>query len=111
MKSIVNQVLATAVVAATAFGATALTPISAEAKTYTKHEYQNKDRCYRVKKVPATVEYNTRGILVRESSRSWTGNFHKHGSKVVDKHHDPVYIQTKRVLEEQHTTLVPTSCH
>lgn len=83
---------------------------SASAKTYTTREHVNRDKCYRVKKVPALVEYNTRGIKVRDSSRSWTGNFGKNGGIVRDKYHPDVYIQTRRVLEDEHTTLVPTSC-
>lgn len=82
----------------------------ASAKTYTKREHVNRDKCYRVKKVPALVEYNTRGIKVRGSSRSWSGNMGRHGSVVRDKYHPEVYIQTRRVLEDEHTTLVPTSC-
>lgn len=83
---------------------------TSEAKTYTKREHINRDKCYRVKKVPALVEYNTRGIKVRDSSRSWSGNFHKHGGVVRDKYHPDVYIQTRRVVENEHTTLVPVSC-
>lgn len=83
---------------------------NAEAKTYTKREHINRDKCYRVEKVPALVEYNTRGIKVRDASRSWKGNLHSHGSVVRDKYHAEVYIQTRRVVEREHTTLVPVSC-
>lgn len=83
---------------------------SASAETYTAREHINRDKCYRVKKVPALVEYDTRGIKVRDSSRSWKGNFGKHGGLVRDKYNPNVYIQTRRVLEDEHTTLVPTSC-
>ncbi len=82
----------------------------ASAETYTTREHINRDKCYRVKKVPALVEYNTRGIKVRGSSRSWKGNFGRNGAVVRDKYHPEVYIQTRRVLENEHTTLVPTSC-
>ena len=81
-----------------------------QAKTFTKHEHIDRDKCYRVKKVPATVEYNTMGELLREASTSWKGNLHKHGAQVRHKHNDAVYIQTRRIIEDQHTTLVPVSC-
>jgi hypothetical protein len=102
-----GRVLLAAAIAAGSMGFTASV---ATAKTYTKHEYQNRDVCYRVMKVPATVEYNTRGTKLRDASRSWSGNLYKHGGKVVDKYHDPVYIQTKRIIEDQHYTLVPSKC-
>lgn len=82
----------------------------AEAKTTQAWEYQKKDKCYRVKKVPATVEYNTKGKLKHPAKRVWVGDSSRNGSKVIDKHVDAVYFQTKRVIEEQHTTLVPTGC-
>lgn len=98
------------VAGAIAVGSVGFTATAVSAKTYTKHEYINRDKCYRVKKVPATVEYNTRGVKLRGSSRSWSGNMYKHGAKVVDKYHDEVYMQTRRVIEDQHYTLVPTGC-
>ncbi len=83
---------------------------AANAEVYHKREHINRDKCYKVKKVPALVEYDTRGIKVRDSSRSWKGNFHKDGSIVRDKYHQDVYIQTRRVVEREHTTLVPVKC-
>lgn len=102
-------------ISAMTFAAAVTTPIMmsaspANAETYTTREHINRDKCYRVKKVPALVEYNTRGIKVRDSSRSWKGNFGKNGGIVRDKYNPEVYIQTRRVLEDEHTTLVPTSC-
>lgn len=85
-----------------------LTP--AQAATYTRHEVQNNDVCYTARRVPATVEYNTRGIKLRDASRSWEGNMYKHGAKIRDRHHDEVYIQTRRVVENQHMTLIPRRC-
>ena len=110
MQKITSSVAAALIVTIAATGGMMVTTGSAEAKVERKWEHINRDECYKVKKVPATVEYDTRGELVRESSRSWKGNFHKHGSKVVYKYHDPVYKTTRRVIEEQHTTLVPTAC-
>lgn len=103
----ITRVIAAAAIAVSSLGFTATV---ATAKTYTKKEWQNRDVCYRVKKVPATVEYDTRGKLLREASRSWEGNMYKKGAKVVKKHHDPVYITTSRIVEDQHYTLVPTGC-
>jgi hypothetical protein len=106
MRNIAKVAMATAI----AVGSIGFTATAVTAKTYTKSEYINRDKCYRVKKIPATVEYNTRGIKLRDASRSWSGNLYKHGGKVVDKYHDEVYIQTRRVVEDQHYTLVPTGC-
>lgn len=89
--------------------ATLATPV--EAKIYTGTKFLNKDKCYMVKRIPATIEYNTRGIKVRDESKSWVGNFQKDGSKVKHKHNDAVFIQTSRILEDQHVTLVPSKCH
>ncbi|MEM6616582.1 MAG: hypothetical protein AAGA88_10550 [Pseudomonadota bacterium] len=88
----------------------AIVSTDAEAKVTRVWEHTNKDKCYRVKKVPATVEYDTRGKLKHPAKRVWVGDSSKHGSKVIDRHVDAVYFQTRRVIEEQHTTLVPTSC-
>lgn len=87
-----------------------LTAGSATAETYTKREYRNRDECYRAKIVPAIVQYNTQGIKVRDASESWSGNMYAAGSRVVKRYHDPVYIQTSEVIEEQHITLVPVKC-
>ena len=111
MRTLTNIALATALAVSGAFGTVAMSTGEAEAKTYTKHEYINRDKCYRVKKVPATVEYNTRGIKLQDASRSWVGNLRKHGAKVKDQYNDEVYLQTRRVIEDQHYTLVPTGCH
>ena len=81
-----------------------------EARTYTKSKWFNKDKCYVVKKVPALVEYDTMGELVRDESRTWIGNMRKHGSKVRDAHQAAVYKATSKVLEDQHYTLISTSC-
>ncbi|MCB1439377.1 MAG: hypothetical protein KDJ63_06335 [Nitratireductor sp.] len=83
---------------------------SASAKTYTKSEYINRDKCYIAKRIPATVQYNTRGVKLRDASRSWVGNAQRHGAKIIDKYHDPVYMQTRTVVEDQHVTLVPSKC-
>ena len=106
----VKLMMAAAIASAVAFPAISVIATSAEAKTYTKRKHINRDKCYRAKRVPALVEYNTRGRLVRGPSRSWRGNAQRHGSLVVDKYHDPVYIQTSRIVEDQHVTLVPTGC-
>ena len=111
MQKITSAFAAALIVTISAAGGMMVMTSPAEAKIETKWEYTNKDKCYKVKKVPATVEYNTKGKLIREASRSWSGNMHKHGSKVVKKYNDPVYKTTRRVIEEQHMTLVPTSCH
>ncbi len=82
----------------------------AEARTFTGDRYVNRDKCYKVEKIPQLVEYDTKGVFVRGASRSWTGNMRRGGSIVTSRYNDPVYIRTTRVLEDQHYTLIPTSC-
>ena len=80
---------------------------AAVAETYTVRENQSRYvACYNRVYVPATVEINTRGELVRESSEAWetsAGNWNR-------VRNPSVYIQTRRVLEEDHYTLVRKSC-
>ena len=82
----------------------------AEARTYTAEEFVNRDRCYEAVRMPAIVEYNTRGIHVSDATRSWVGNPQVDGSLVISDYDDPVYIQTRRIVDDQHVTLVPTAC-
>lgn len=99
-----------AVIAAATFTTGATISFDAEARVFKGDRYVNRDKCYKVEKIPQLVEYDTKGIFVRGSSRSWNGNLRKHGSVVRNKYHDPVYIRTVRVLEDQHYTLIPTKC-
>lgn len=96
--------------AVTTVGVSVAVPGTASAEVYTKREHINRDKCYRVRKVPAIVEYDTKGIKVRDSSRSWTGSFSRNGAIVRDRYQQEVYIQTRRVVEDEHTTLIPVSC-
>jgi hypothetical protein len=83
---------------------------SANAEVYTRKERINRDVCYQSRRVPATVAYNTRGIKLRDASRSWEGNMQRHGAQVRDRYNDEVYIQTREIIEDQHMTLVPVPC-
>ncbi|MCB1467133.1 MAG: hypothetical protein KDK08_08310 [Rhizobiaceae bacterium] len=110
LSKILSSAAAAAVFSSSLALGLAVSTDNAQARTYTKQKYFNRDKCYRAVRVPATVEYDTRGIKVRDASRSWIGNPQRHGAKVIDKYNDPVYIQTQRILEDQHVTLVPTGC-
>ena len=101
--------LAVAIAAAT-FAAGFGISSDADARTFTGDRYVNRDKCYKVEKVPQLVEYDTKGIFVKGASRSWKGKMRKHGSIIKSKYNDPVYIRTVRVLEDQHYTLIPTKC-
>jgi len=105
-----SNLLSALLIAVTAIGASVSFVGTAAAEVYTKREHINRDKCYRVRKVPAIVEYDTKGIKVRDSSRSWAGSFSRHGAIVRDRYHQEVYIQTRRVVEDEHTTLIPVSC-
>lgn len=106
----VNSAAALAIAVATGGMAVTLSTAPAEAKVTQKWEYTNKDKCFKSVRVPATVEYNTKGKLKHAASRVWTGNPQKAGSIVRDKYNDAVYFQTRKVIEDQHVTLVPTKC-
>jgi len=79
---------------------------SANAKITQKWEHTSSDVCYTKKRVPATVQYNTKGKLKHAATRKWI----EKGNKVIDKGVDAVYFTTRTVIEEQHTTLVKTKC-
>src|SRR5690606_39179665 len=83
---------------------------TASAEVFTRREAVNRDVCYQARRVPATVSYNTRGIKLKDSSRSWEGNMQRHGSKIRDRYNDEVYIQKEEAIEDQHMTLIPVSC-
>ncbi|MGD1887991.1 MAG: hypothetical protein ACFB01_12895 [Cohaesibacteraceae bacterium] len=100
----------TALAGGLVLGTLAATMSVTQARTFTEDEYINRDRCYEARRIPALVEYNTRGHLVSTSSRHWVGNPQVDGSLVVNHYNDPVYIQTRRILEDQHVTLVPVAC-
>ncbi|MBV6658996.1 MAG: hypothetical protein KI785_14630 [Devosiaceae bacterium] len=82
----------------------------AEARTFTTEEVINRDRCYEAVLMPAIVEHNTRGIHVSSASRTWVGNPQVAGSHVIHQCNDPVFIQTRRIVDDQHITLVRKSC-
>lgn len=85
----------------------ALGATSAMAEVYTVREAQSRYiACYDRVYVPATIEVNTRGERVREASEAW-----ETGSSQWNRVRNPgVYIQTRRVIEEDHYTLVRRSC-
>ncbi|GGK35049.1 hypothetical protein [Salinarimonas ramus] len=81
--------------------------VAAQAETYTVREAQSRYiACYERVYVPATIEVNTRGELVREGGEAWqtSGN---HWNRVREL---PVYIQSRTVIEPDHYTLVRKSC-
>lgn len=108
--SIFSTLTRYAVVGTVALGGMSAMIASGEARTFTEDEFINRDRCFVAERIPALVEYNTRGELVQNSSRSWVGNPQVSGSLVVDQHNDAVFLQTRRVLEDQHVTLIPVPC-
>ena len=79
----------------------------ANAEIYTVRESPSRYvACYERVYVPATVEVNTRGQLVRESSESWQTS----GSNWNRVRSPSVYIQTRRTIEADHYTLVRKNC-
>jgi hypothetical protein len=97
-----HKILVAGLLTATVFAATA-----AQAETYTIEQSQS--RCiaaYKQVYVPARVLVNTKGILVKAPSRAWNIG----GDKWELVQNPAVYIQTTRVLDNAHYTLVPDSC-
>lgn len=110
ISSITKALVLTAMVGSSFGVATASLSTTAEAKTITKWEHINRDKCYKAKKIPATVKYTTNGKLKKAAGRVWVGNAHKKGGLVIDQYQDAVYFQTREVIEDQHISLVPTAC-
>lgn len=89
---------------ATAVGACILAGAPAHAGRYLVSEsIGHVLACYDKVYVPATVEYNTRGILVQHPSVDWDVG----GDRWLRVRHPAVYIETRRVLEADHYKLVP----
>lgn len=82
----------------------------ANARTFERDEYLNRDTCFRAVKVPARFRYDTRGTKLRDAGRSWEGNMQRDGALVVNRYNEEVYIQRKEMIEDQHMTLVPVPC-
>jgi len=89
---------------ASAIGACVLASAPAHAGRYLVSEAQNNVlACYDKVYVPATVEYNTRGILVQNTSVDWEIG----GDRWLKVRHPAVYIETRRIVESDHYKLVP----
>ena len=89
----------------------ALTVVSGDAMAReTKREvFPDRDQCWVVQYVPRLEAVNTKGVLVTPEKRVWSGQFVA-GKTVRYAKTPAVYYQTTRVLEEEHYTLVPTTC-
>ena len=89
---------------ASVVGAGVIVSGAASAASYVVSEPQNNVlACYEKVYVPATVQYNTRGILVQHSSVDWVIT----GDRWQRVRSPAVYIETRHVLEEDHYKLVP----
>lgn len=82
---------------------------SADARTYTEEVTPNRDKCYLVQYVPALYKVNTRGKKVKGQSTSWHGDY-VDGGVIIKRRNPAVYIQTRRLIEPDHYTLVPKGC-
>lgn len=89
---------------ASAIGVAVLAVSPAQAGRYLVTESQsNVLACYDKVYVPATVEYNTRGVLVQRGSAGWEIT----GDRWLHVRNPPVYLETRRVVEPDHYKLVP----
>jgi len=110
MKRKISTVTAAIAVTIASLVGLSAVPGVATAETYSARKYVNRDVCYRARKVPGTYVYDTRGIPVTGESRSWSGNMQSNGAKIRNRWNAPVFIQTERMVEDQHVTLVPVPC-
>lgn len=79
---------------------------TADAKWYKKEVDERGAKCYLVEYVPSTYKYNTRGKLVQHGGTSWEGDI-VDGNKIYHRRNPAVYITTKKLVEQDHYTLVP----
>jgi hypothetical protein len=93
-----------------AFGLAALGMLgcgAASAETYVvKQSVSRYLTCYDRVYVPATVAVNTRGKKVRGEARGWEIA----GDRWDYVRSPAVYIQTRRIVEQDHYTLVARGC-
>lgn len=82
---------------------------TADARTYREEVTPNNDKCYVVKYIPALYQVNTRGKKVSGESKSWVGEI-ADGAVVIKRRNPAVYIQTRKLLESDHYTLIPQGC-
>jgi hypothetical protein len=81
--------------------------MDAFAGTYIIEQSQSRYiQCYSQVYVPARIQVNTRGRLVRAPSKG----FEVSGDSWNYVSNPPVYIQTQRVVEPDHYTLVGAGC-
>ncbi|HDZ73332.1 MAG TPA: hypothetical protein ENH55_11290 [Aurantimonas coralicida] len=83
--------------------------VAADAKTFTRKVVENNDKCYLVEYIPSTYIFNTKGKKVSGESRSWVGNI-ADGAVIIKRRNPAVYIQTRKLLEQDHYTLVAQGC-
>ena len=83
--------------------------VSADAKMYTKYVTENNEKSYCVQYVPSTYVYNTRGKRVAGESQSWVGTI-ADGETIVKRRNPAVYKTTRRLVEQDHYTLVDGHC-
>ncbi len=89
------------VAAASLYGASAM------AGTYVVEESQSRYiSCYNKVYVPAKILVNTRGKLVKAGGHAWDIS----GDRWDYVREIPVFIETRRVSEPDHYTLVSTGC-
>ena len=79
------------------------------AATYTVNGSTIKRTCYQNVYVPATIEVKTNGTLVHKSAPITIGN-HRPGTVIEYTSSPGVYMETRKVLEAEHISLVPVAC-
>jgi hypothetical protein len=101
MKLLSAALLALSVVAA------AVPQVSAA--TYTVSGSTITKTCYKNVYVPATIQVKTNGTLVAPSASVTIGD-HTPGTVIQFTSSPEVYMETRKVLEAEHISLVPVPC-
>ncbi|MEX6505493.1 hypothetical protein [Jiella sp. M17.18] len=82
---------------------------TANARWYKKDVDERGSKIYCVEYIPSLYKYNTRGKLVTGESTTWSGEI-ADGAEIRHRRNPAVYITTKKLVEQDHYTLVPGPC-
>lgn len=77
-----------------------------QGSNFPRYAYEPEVSCYDKVYVPAIVKINTRGRLVSPESFAWEQG----DTQWRRVRHPAVYVQTRKIIEADHFTLVPAAC-
>ena len=89
--------------------AVAVTSSSAFSRETRREVVPNRDQCWVVKYYPRVEQVNTKGQLIADEKDFGVG-YIAAGQTVRQVRAPAVYLETVRTVEEEHYSLVPTTC-